>query len=121
MAGTIVASTINNDTGLFSTNNAYSGIAKAWINYNGNTNTILGSFNVSSITVNGTGDYSVNFTTAMPNSTYSAVYSETCQVGGSYGFGGINSQTASAVRITSMNNGGGGQNAPLVNCIVISS
>ena len=74
MAGTIVANTINTDTGLFSTNNAYLGIAKAWVSFTGAT-TINGSFNVSSITNNATGDYTVNFTTAMPNANYCAVTS----------------------------------------------
>jgi hypothetical protein len=46
------------------------GITKAWVNFNGATSTIAGSFNVSSITRNGTGDYTVNFTTAMPNANY---------------------------------------------------
>ena len=36
-------------------------------------NTIRASGNVSSITDNGTGDYTVNFTTAMPDSNYSVV------------------------------------------------
>jgi hypothetical protein len=50
------------------------GIAKAWVNFNGTgTPAINGSFNVSSITDNGTGDYTINFTTAMPNANYSAV------------------------------------------------
>ena len=73
MAGTIVASTINTDTGLFSTNNAYSGIAKAWASWTGTTGAIRGSFNVSSITRNGTGDYTVNFATAMSDANYSSV------------------------------------------------
>ena len=48
------------------------GIAKAWVNFNGtSTPAIRGSFNVSSITDNGTGDYTVNFTTAMPDANYS--------------------------------------------------
>ena len=55
MAGTVVASTINNDTGLFATNNAYLGIAKAWVNFTGSTAAINGSFNVSSVTRNGVG------------------------------------------------------------------
>jgi hypothetical protein len=47
------------------------GIAKAWVNFDGTgTPAIRGSFNVSSITDNGTGDYTVNFTTAMPNANY---------------------------------------------------
>ena len=73
MAGTLVANTINTDTGLFSTNNAYLGIAKAWCNYTPSTGTINGSFNVSSITKNSTGYYTVNLTTAMPNINYSLV------------------------------------------------
>lgn len=70
MAGTIVANTINTDTGLFTTNNAYLGIAKAWIKYNGATQTINNSFNISSVTRNSTGDYTINFATAMPDANY---------------------------------------------------
>ena len=45
---------------------------RAWVNFNGTgTLQILGSGNVSSITDNGVGDYTLNFTTPMPNSNYS--------------------------------------------------
>ena len=48
--------------------------AKAWVNFNGtSTVSIRASGNVSSITDNGTGDYTVNFTTAMPDANYSMV------------------------------------------------
>ena len=41
-------------------------ICKAWVNFNGTgTVPIRGSGNVTDITDNGTGDYTVNFTTAM--------------------------------------------------------
>ena len=44
---------------------------RAWVNFNGSgTVAIRNSGNVSSITDNGTGDYSVNFTTAMPDTNY---------------------------------------------------
>jgi hypothetical protein len=44
---------------------------RAWVNFNGTgTVAIIGSGNVSSITDNGTGDYTVNFTTAMPDANY---------------------------------------------------
>ena len=47
---------------------------RAWVNFNGqNTVAIRASGNVSSLTDNGTGDYTVNFTTAMPDSNYSIV------------------------------------------------
>jgi len=46
---------------------------RAWVNFNGTgTVAIRASGNVSSITDNGTGDYTVNFTTAMPDTNYSA-------------------------------------------------
>ena len=70
MAGTLVANTINTDTGLFATNNAYLGIAKAWVNYNGVSQTISNSWNVSSVTYNSTGNYTINFSVAMSNATY---------------------------------------------------
>ena len=54
--------------------NAVNGSAKAWVNFNGTgTVAIRRAFNVSSITDNGTGTYTVNFTTAMPDADYAAV------------------------------------------------
>jgi len=45
--------------------------AQAWVNFNGiPTVSIRASYNVSSITYNGTGDYSANFTNAMPDTNY---------------------------------------------------
>ena len=47
-------------------------MCRAWVNFNGTgTVAIRGSGNVTSITDNGTGDYTVNFTTAMPDANYS--------------------------------------------------
>lgn len=47
-------------------------LCRAWVNFNGTgTVAIRSSFNVSSITDNGTGDYTVNFTTALPDANYS--------------------------------------------------
>ena len=44
---------------------------RAWVNFNGTgTVAIRGSGNVTSITDNGTGDYTVNMTTAMPDVNY---------------------------------------------------
>jgi hypothetical protein len=44
---------------------------RAWVNFDGTgTVAIRASGNVSSITDNGTGDYTVNFTTAMPDANY---------------------------------------------------
>jgi len=44
---------------------------RAWVNFNGTgTVAIRASFNVSSITDNGAGDYTVNFTNALPDVNY---------------------------------------------------
>jgi hypothetical protein len=56
---------------------AYS--ARAWVNFNGTgAVAIRSSGNVSSITDNGTGLYTVNFSTAMPDTNY-------CTIGSSIG------------------------------------
>ncbi len=51
-------------------------ICKAWVNFNGTgTVAIRDDFNVSSITDNGTGDYTANFTNALTDANYSGVIS----------------------------------------------
>ena len=51
-------------------------VCQAWVNFNGvGTPAIRDSYNVSSITDNGTGDYTVNFTNNMANINYSTVSS----------------------------------------------
>jgi hypothetical protein len=60
----------------FKFNSGYGSVAtaygcRAWVNFNGTgTPAIRASGNVTSITDNGTGDYTVNFTNAMPNTNY---------------------------------------------------
>lgn len=50
----------------------YNGAAKAWVNFNGTgTVAIRAQFNVSSITDNGVGDYTINFSTAFSDTNYS--------------------------------------------------
>jgi hypothetical protein len=90
MAGKVVVSTLNNDTGVLATQNGMTGIAKAWINCNPTTVTIFGSFNVSSLTRQSTGQYTVNFTTAMPNTTYSSVFGAN---GSTTGYAGVLTQS----------------------------
>ena len=47
------------------------GAAKAWFNFNGTGTVAIGdSLNVSSITDNSTGNYTVNFTTSINNANY---------------------------------------------------
>ncbi len=56
--------------------------ARAWVNFNGTgTVAIRASGNVSSITDNGTGNYTVNFTTAMSDANYAASVIYTAGIG----------------------------------------
>jgi hypothetical protein len=44
---------------------------KAWVNFNGQGGSTIGaSFNVSSVTRNGSGQYTTNFATALPDANY---------------------------------------------------
>lgn len=49
-------------------------LCRAWVNYKGtSTQSIRASFNVSSVTYNSTGNYTINFTNAISDANYSAV------------------------------------------------
>ena len=53
------------------TTNLQQGLAKTWVNFNGNsTIATRDSLNNASLTDNGTGDYTVNFTNNMGNDDY---------------------------------------------------
>jgi len=81
-------------------------LCRAWVNFNGTgTVAIRASFNVSSITDNGTGAYTVNFTNAMPDANYATNVTNGAPLSsGSGPFGGyVNTdvtQTTSLVRIS---------------------
>ena len=63
---------ITNGTDSITVEGAVKGSAKAWVNFNGTgTVAIRASYNVSSITDNGVGDFTVNFTTALADANYS--------------------------------------------------
>jgi hypothetical protein len=69
--GTIVNADINASAAIAGTKLTGVNDAKAWVNFNGSgTVSIRGSFNVSSITDNGTGDYTVNFTNNLTDTNY---------------------------------------------------
>jgi hypothetical protein len=68
---------------------------RAWVNFNGTgTVAIRAAGNVTSITDNGRADYTVNFTTAMPDANYATVI-------GSATVGGDNGQWIGTVGILS--------------------
>lgn len=85
---------------------------KAWVNFNGTgTVAIRASYNVSSITDNGTGDYTVNFTNALQDANYcvsgSAIIGSNTTPSALSGAGNY-SQSTTALRFQTFQVGGGG-------------
>ena len=100
-------------------------LCRAWVNFNGTgTVAIRASYNVSSITDNGVGDYTVNFTTAIPDANYCV--NTTVHRGdgatGNPGYSGVwptsgnayTSIAANSVRIQTNNSATGLQDMPYV-------
>lgn len=125
MAGQLTIDTLKASSGVLATQNGMTGIGKAWANFNmtGGTITIRDSFNVSSITYNGTGDFSATFTTAMPNANF--------VVAGTAGYN-LGSQTGQALQPVAngfattgvrcqVTNDGAGQNTVYVGFAIFSS
>ena len=89
---------------------------RAWVNFNGTgTVAIRASGNVSSITDNGVGDYTVNFTTAMPDNNYIYVAPAVGNASSSYNWSvtdnfnnASNAKTATAHRVIVRNSYNGG-------------
>jgi len=123
-------------SGNFQFNSGYGSAAtaygcRAWVNFNGTTaspSTIRGSGNVTSVTKTGTGDYTLNFTTAMPDANYSAVISNSGPVNSNHtppflGQPGGNDGAAfstTTLRISSYNTTNSGARAdPLQFCVTI--
>ena len=91
--------------GLLQFNSGYGSVAtaygcRAWVNFNGTgTVAINASGNVSSITDNGTGEYTVNMTTAMPDINYVINATANANYGTASGFMNINTTTASFTEV----------------------
>jgi hypothetical protein len=123
MAGTIVSDTVQDGAGnSTSTTTVINGSAKAWINFSASAGggTINGSFNVSSITRNGTGDYTLNYTTAMTNANYAIVGGAGANTASGY-FCQINynaANTTTTSRIGLLTFAGGPTDAPIASISV---
>lgn len=96
--------TLSGSTGGVTISNTFAaGTAKAWCIYNSETQTILASYNISSVTYLGTGVIKFNFTTAMSSSNYATTIGVARDSGPGYSFLGFldqnNPQSASDVTI----------------------
>jgi hypothetical protein len=114
--------------GLFAFNSGYGSAAtaygcRAWVNFNGTgTVAIRASGNVSSITDNGVGDYTVNFTNAMPDANYGVVGSAgpgSTDAFNSVICGANTVLSTSSVRVTARNLGGNSINDNNCNTVQI--
>jgi hypothetical protein len=100
--------------GLLQFNSGYGSVAtaygcRAWVNFNGTgTVAIRGSGNVSSITDGGTGAYTINFTTAMPDVNYSVTQFSGITTGNGFPTDYLNTQNTGNFAIVA------GQNATVV-------
>ena len=97
---------------------------RAWVNFNGTgTVAIRASGNVSSITDNGTGDYTVNFTTAMSDANYCFQLSQSDAANGStYAFPSqfLTTPTTSALRVGNIGSGAASASADVsIYCVAI--
>jgi len=106
-------------------NSGYGSVAtaygcRAWVNFNGTgTVAIRASGNVSSITDNGTGDYTVNFTTAMPDANYVAAgQGSGITTGGQVQFESTAARTTSAYRFVSTNSSFAATDSTFVNVAI---
>ena len=79
---------------------------RAWVNFNGTgTVAIRASGNVTSITDNGTGNYTLNFTTAMPDANYATI--SICGTAGvTQGLSVMQTITTTTAPIFTVNTGG---------------
>jgi hypothetical protein len=93
--------------------------ARAWVNFNGTgTIAIRSSGNVSSLTDNAVGRYSVNFTTAMSNANYAVACVGTRSTGWSSNVDDAIAPTTAAVSVTT-NNGSGNADSTYV-CVTVT-
>lgn len=105
-------------TALNATGNAPIYACRAWVNFNGTgTVAIRASGNVSSITDNGTGDYTVNFTTAMVDANFSSPLSMSYD-GGPWRSIFLHSKSTTYVRVQSVVFGGGMADESLIDVVV---
>ena len=92
---------------------------RAWVNFDGTTNTagfctIRDSGNVSSITDNNAGNWTVNFTTAMPDNEYAAFASFQTPVWGDLQIHNYNFTTSGFIIGLAVNTNGTGTDAQLI-------
>lgn len=95
--------------------------ARAWVNFAGATGTINASGNVSGVTRNSTGTYTITFTTAMADANYSVVATALLATAAQYADVKISTIAAGSVQITTTTQNAGNPAVfdPSVVCVTI--
>jgi hypothetical protein len=133
MAGQLTIDTLRAGSGVLATQNGMTGVGKGWVNFNGISGSVAirSSFNVSSVTRNGTGDYSISFTTTMPDANFAVVIS--CQRGDGAGIApaytniyataanAYTSITTTSVRFSTAGSNTAGLDMPYVGVVVLGN
>jgi hypothetical protein len=126
--GTLTERVRVSQDGTFGFNSGYGSVGtaygcRAWVNFNGiGTVAIRASGNVSSITDNAVGDYTINFTSSMPDANYS--FQTSCQRNALGGYIAVPTgdtvltQTAGNFKVLTYNFSGVQQDALAVMCAV---
>lgn len=126
VSGNPISGTTGSFSGNLSFNSGYGSAAvaygcRAWVNFNGTgAVAIRASGNVTSLTDNGTGDYTVNFTTTLVDANYAAA-TTVASTGGTNGQGSSmnGTPTSSAYRLTSYRSSTGAtEDNPNVFCAI---
>ena len=98
------ANTITHSNGTSPVTLTKQSAAKMWVNLNGNTFGLRQSFNTSSATDNGTGDYSFSFVNSTSDSDYATTINQGNQTGADlFGYRGSHSHATGSVRQKSRN------------------
>ena len=109
MAGKIVADTLDHSTaGSVDTQYVVNGSAKAWILFSMSAGTVTDDVNFSSITDDGTGNFTLSFSSAMANATYVTTASGSDESSGptTYVQDDGDTKTSSQVQVRAINRSG---------------
>ncbi len=105
VSGNPISGTTGSFSGDLSFNSGYGSSAvaygcRAWVNFNGTgTVAIRASGNVTSITDNGTGNYTVNFTISMPDVNFSIAGYTVNPASRALVFGDVNTYATGSIRV----------------------
>lgn len=102
---------------------ANAGLAKAWVNFNGvpATPTIRASHNVSSVTKNGTGVYTINFSSAMADANYVVSLAAAAPGAISRPYDDVTARTTTTIRVVLFDVSGNQLDASVFNVVIFGN